>query len=403
LQFGIYFHLPYCIKKCPYCDFNSYAFDGDIGSKEKPYLKALLAEVNWYADQLLPSAPLEAQVSSIFFGGGTPSLFSAESISNLIDLVNQRFSLAEDCEVTLEANPGSVFEPLNVQKLKDFRAGGLNRLSLGCQSFSESKLAFLGRVHSVEHTKSAISNFREAGFDNFNLDLIFACKGETLEDWRSDLESALSFDPQHISAYGLTIEPGTEFGRLHQQGKQLNCSDELFAEMYTLCSELLGKSNFNRYEISNYSQPGRECQHNLGYWSRRNYLGFGAGAHSFLDTLATPHTRNDGWGCRWINEVKPERYMEKCNENAHAAQRSETLKKSEALTEYVFTNLRKSTGLNLQQLEKRFGSVDLTEAAQVLKEEGLIVENNCYISLSDRGFLYSDYVFEQFTRTFPIA
>jgi len=393
---SLYIHLPYCIKKCPYCDFNSYAVNSndDLGEKETNYTKALLSEIKYYSqvEQLC-----SRNVVSIFFGGGTPSLFSAKSFSLFIESISKNFKLSENVEITLEANPGSIFEPLAAKKLSDFRDAGINRISLGCQSFSDSKLSFLGRVHSAEQSEAAIKNIRGAGFENINLDLMFGSKGETLEEWSDELDKALSFKPEHISAYGLTIEPGTDFGKAAKKGKNLVCDENTFAEMYKLCDKKLSNQGLKRYEISNYSKEGRECIHNLSYWSRKDYLGLGAGAHSFLNQSSLSFLDNEGYGIRWINEMKPENYISKCNKQSFAEQRREILNKKQAITEHIFINMRKTSGMCLKNFSKLFHqSIDEKVIAN-LKEQGLLEKQESLstnkIALSKKGFLYSDYVF----------
>jgi oxygen-independent coproporphyrinogen-3 oxidase len=296
---GIYIHLPYCVKKCPYCDFNSYALKN--GSKsietdtETVYIDATCQELKQYSETIT------ANCHSIFIGGGTPSLFSPGSIEKLITTCDSYFPLLKEAEVSLECNPGTVFETLGKNKLSAFRQSGVNRISVGAQSFSAKKLQQLGRIHSPEDTQSAVKNILSAGFENFNLDLMFGISGENQEQWQNDLTIAANLNPQHISAYALTIEPGTEFYRRERSGEKVTVEDDTSGRFYELSKEILATHGYNRYEISNYAKDAHECQHNLGYWQRKDYLGIGAGAHGF-----TGEQSLGPWGFRWWNIPGPD-------------------------------------------------------------------------------------------------
>lgn len=262
---ALYIHLPWCVRKCPYCDFNSHATRGEI--PEQAYIDALIADLD--ADLLKIQ---NKHLISIFIGGGTPSLFSPQAIEKLLHAVQDRFSFNADMEITLEANPGTV----EYQRFAGYRTAGVNRLSIGIQSFQAEKLKTLGRIHNDEDAIRAVAAAQQAGFDNFNLDLMHGLPEQTLSDALYDLNTALALSPSHLSWYQLTLEPNTFFA--HQP--PVLPEDEVIWEMQEKGRELLAANNFKQYEISAYSQTNRQCQHNKNYWEFGDYLGIGAGAHS---------------------------------------------------------------------------------------------------------------------------
>lgn len=269
LPLALYVHLPWCVRKCPYCDFNSYTQDGAI--PEEAYVDALLADLD--ADLRYAAG---RSLVSVFFGGGTPSLFSGAAVTRLLDGIRARLPLAADAEITLEANPGAV----DAAHFAAYRRAGVNRLSIGVQSFRPAQLASLGRVHDVADIGRAVATARDAGFDNFNLDLMHGLPGDTPDDSLRDLECALAFEPPHLSWYQLTLEPGTAFGR---KPPPLPPHDRIAEEFERGCA-MLEAIGLHRYEISAFGRPGRESRHNLNYWSFGDYLGIGAGAHGKLTT-----------------------------------------------------------------------------------------------------------------------
>ncbi len=392
---GIYVHIPYCIKKCPYCDFNSYAVGAEPGSSmpEERYLQALLSEIRHYAP--LPEWAGRT-CRSVFIGGGTPSLFSPASIAYIISEIRSRFELPASAEVTLEANPGTIHEELACEKLHDFRVAGVNRISMGAQSFYPQKLKLLGRLHSADETRSAVANIKAAGFDNFNLDLIFGVGAETSAEWTNDLRTAISLQPPHLSAYCLTIEPGTEFSRLDKQGSLSLPSDEAQAEMFTLTQQMLDAHGYVQYEISNYSKPGFACRHNLGYWNGDDYLGLGAGAHSYRQEIG-----GSNFGTRWSNIPGPEHYIQRASAGEGVVQRSEQIDREKAELEFFFLGLRTSQGVSAsayceyfeQDLEESYGVV-----VRGLLAQGLLEKAHEHFRLTSRGFLFADEVLRAFAQ-----
>jgi oxygen-independent coproporphyrinogen-3 oxidase len=379
--FSLYVHIPYCHAKCPYCDFNSYAASS---WPEESYVDSLLAELARRGD----AAPWRGKsIATIFFGGGTPSLFRAESIGRVIDEAARRFGIERDAEITLEANPGTV----DAEKLAGMRAAGVNRISFGAQSFNPAILKFLGRIHDADQTRAAARLAHRAGFERLNLDLIVAVPGQTIADVRLDIESAAALVPDHIAAYNLTFEEGTAFGADLKRGRirQLPADDQ--AMMYAMVREELPRRGFPMYEISNYAAPGHEARHNLTYWRAESYLGIGAGAHSFA--------RDGVGGRRWWNERAPNRYMERALASGAAEAGGETIDERTAAAEFVFLNLRLREGFALDAFQSRFGrSFDSIFNAQSapLIEGGLLERDKQRIRLSDRGLELADSVFAEF-------
>jgi putative oxygen-independent coproporphyrinogen III oxidase len=278
LPLSLYIHIPWCVKKCPYCDFNSHAQRNDL--PEDLYIKALLDDLE---EQLavIDNRP----ILSIFFGGGTPSLFSAKAIETILTNAAKRVSFAPDIEITLEANPGTVDE----ERFAGFRRAGVNRLSIGVQSLQDEKLQALGRIHNREYALRAIDAAKCAGFDNFNLDFMHGLPGQTLADGLADLHDALAFQPPHLSWYQLTIEPNTLF---HHKPPRLP-EEETLWDIQEHGKKMLEQKHFHQYEISAFAQPERECKHNINYWQFGDYLGIGAGAHSKItrDKIITRHSQ----------------------------------------------------------------------------------------------------------------
>ncbi len=278
---SVYIHVPYCLKRCPYCDFNTYAV-GQV--PEDDYVSALLREL----DATAKRPPWEGRrVATVFFGGGTPSLLAPDSIDRLLDRLDARFGIQADAEISLEANPGSL-EGSAPERLAELRKAGVNRLSIGAQSFDDRHLATLGRIHRAGDTLETLAAARRAGFDNLSLDLIFAVPGQTIADWQRDLERVVALAPEHVSAYGLTYEEGTPLERDLAAGNVEPATEETEAAMYEAAISTLAGAGYRHYEISNFARPGYQCRHNVTYWSWGDYLGLGAGAHGFYRCTSGP-------------------------------------------------------------------------------------------------------------------
>jgi oxygen-independent coproporphyrinogen-3 oxidase len=300
---SLYVHLPWCVRKCPYCDFNSHAVPAR-GVPEAAYLEALLDDLD-YAARDGEGRPLV----SIFFGGGTPSLFSADSIGRIVERAVRRLDAVGDLEVTLEANPGTVEHG----RFAAYRDAGVNRVSLGAQSFNDRHLGALGRIHARGETLAAVDELRSARLDNFNLDLMYALPEQSLDEALADLEQAIALGPAHVSHYQLALEPGTAFER---RPPRLPDDDEAFA-MQVAAQARLAAAGFVQYEVSAYARPGRECRHNLNYWRFGDYLGIGAGAHGKLTDVArgcvvrTARVKQPG---RYLAATRPEERVDESRE-----------------------------------------------------------------------------------------
>lgn len=355
---GLYIHVPFCLTRCGYCDFNAYAGLGHLAER---YVRALEAEA-----RLAAPAWREERFGSIFLGGGTPTTLPVREVVNLVDHLRSRFAVDPGAEVTVEANPDTVDEAY----LAELRPAA-TRLSLGVQSFDETVLVALERVHSPASARSAFAAARSAGFDDVNLDLIYGADGESVASWRRTLEEAMALGPDHVSAYALTIEPATALGRKVAAGLVPPPDPDLQAEMYDLACELLGGAGYEHYEISNWARPGHRCRHNLVYWRRRPYLGLGAGAHSFRD------------GRRWWNERPPQAYLEAVEAGRLPVGGEEVLTDEDRRMEDVFLRLRTDAGLPSAE-------VDPTRAEPYLAT-GLLVQRNGSYVLTERGmFLAND-------------
>ena len=359
---SLYIHVPWCVRKCPYCDFNSHEARGEI--PEAAYVDALTADL----DQALPLV-WGRRVYTIFFGGGTPSLLSAKAVETILSAVRARVPLAVDAEITLEANPGT-FE---VEKFAGYRAAGVNRLSIGIQSFDPKHLKALGRIHDAIQARRAIGIAREH-FDNFNLDLMYALPLQTAAEVRSDLETALSFAPAHLSVYHLTIEPNTYF---HRHPPRVPDGDAA-AAMQDIVEGMLGGAGYDHYETSAYAQSRRRSRHNLNYWTFGDYLGIGAGAHS---KLSFPQRI-----LRQARYRQPREYMERTSAG-DAVQAAHDVTARDAPFEFMMNALRLTSGFPLSLFEERAG-MPLVAALKGLDEaerRGLIVRDHERVAPTDLG------------------
>ncbi len=379
---SLYVHIPFCLHKCPYCDFNTYA---QPSFPEKQYTSALLAELDYRST--LPEWR-GRMVQSIYFGGGTPSIFSPHSIFKVVSAILRSFPVDDRVEITLEANPGT----LSADAIGGFKEAGVNRLSLGTQSFNPDTLRKLGRVHTAQDTDSALEMARLVGITNVNVDLIFGAPSQTLSDLQADLLEIGRVNPAHVSPYGLTIEKGTPFYNSFKKGSlRLPKEATVIEMMKRITNELLG-CGLVRYEISNYAQPGKEARHNLAYWNGADYIGLGAGAHSFSREIGS-------FGKRWSNYALPQKYIEEASAHGQAESWSELLSPKGAVFEYFFLGLRKIKGVSLAAFKQRFGfdaGQAYTALFQVLQSESLISLADEHVALTERGLLLADSVIENF-------
>ena len=380
--FALYIHIPYCISKCPYCDFNSHVV---ATIPEHGYTDALLRELERYgnADEWRGRT-----AQSIFFGGGTPSTFRPESIGKLLAWAAATFPINADCEITLEANPGTV----DSEKFFGYRDAGINRISVGVQSFQPKLLEFLGRVHSSDEAKHALEIVKRAGFENFSLDLIYANPGQTLADLETDLELALELQPPHLSAYNLTFEEGTPFHREYRTGKMKSLGEDEEIAMAELIEGKLEAAGLRRYEISNYARPECHSRHNVNYWRGGDYLGLGAGAHSYFRNA-------DGvTGKRWSNEKNPARYMAQVNQTADAVVEREEIGRDKAIGECLFLGLRLTEGVETKSFYKRFGKFpwELYPRIKDWVEGDLLAVKQGHLRLTKKGLMVANSIFVEF-------
>lgn len=364
---SLYIHLPWCLKKCPYCDFNSHEQRGNHegGVPEQRYIDALMADLE-------ASLPLiwGRTVHSVFIGGGTPSLFSPESVDRLISGLRARLRMEPDCEITMEANPGT-FEK---DRFKAFRHAGITRLSIGVQSFDDRFLGALGRVHNGAQARAAVQEAAES-FETFNLDIMYALPGQTEADVAKDLETALAFQPPHISIYHLTIEPNTYFAKFPPVVPE----DDTAYDMLDRITAMTGAAGMQRYEISAYALPGHQCFHNTNYWQFGDYLGIGAGAHGKLS-----------FAHRIVRQTKlrdPQRYMDAALAGRALAS-DDDVRRKDLPFEYMLNALRLRGGFALQDYLDRTGLPISTirPALDAAQRKGLVVEEAGRIVPTERGF-----------------
>lgn len=380
MPFGIYVHIPYCVTKCPYCDFNSYGVGSNFPEIE--YTDSVLQELELYQKDIQ-----HTDITSIFFGGGTPSLFDPVNIEKILSKIYSITNPSPDIEITLEVNPKTA----DLEKLKGLRSAGINRISVGVQSFSERKLNFLARINSPEDSRKILEDIVKAGFNNYSMDLIYGAKDETFSEWEQDLRKALTFDYPHISAYCLTIEDGTEFGRRYAEGKLKVPSDDRLTEFITYTTDFLEAAGYYQYEISNYAQDGFECAHNMLYWQGDSYLGLGAGAHSHFSI-----GKSSQWGERWANIKNPALYMKSVKDRNKALDFSEDLSCEEAVQDKVLMGLRLRKGVNISDLESRYGlDPDMSKIGKLVDDGFLETSENSY-RLTKKGNLLSNAVILKF-------
>jgi oxygen-independent coproporphyrinogen-3 oxidase len=370
---GLYVHIPFCVKKCPYCDFTSAPADD---AERRAYLDSLKIEIGG-------SSARGVRCRTLYFGGGTPSQLNAGEFTALLDSIRQAFPLTPDFEFSVECNPGT----LSTEKLAAMRQCGVTRVSLGVQSFSDRSLGILGRIHTAEEAREAYSLLRRAGFDNLNVDLIFGLPQQTLEDWKRDLRDALGLAPEHLSLYGLIIEPATEFGRLRDLGQLAVADEDLSAEMYEAAMDLTEAAGLRQYEISNFAVPGRECRHNLIYWRNEDYLGFGVSAASSQA------------GVRWTNTRDRGKYVAQAAAGSLERCAEEKLDAREALGEEMMLRLRLNEGAPFEALRERYGcdiSQLFGDEIASLVQAGLLTRTDERLQLTRRGRLLASEVCVKF-------
>ena len=372
MRAGLYFHVPFCVRKCRYCSFNSIPFDKEIAKK---YVLAILKEMEMRRGDIQPL--------SVYVGGGTPTVLPMESLRLLLEGIGEYFNPEGGTELTLEANPGS----LGRIDFSTLQALGVNRVSLGAQSFDPEELRALGRIHGPGEIKRAVEGLRASGINNISLDLIYSLPGQGLHGWQNSLDEAVSLSPEHISLYDLSIEEGTEFHAKQKAGRLTLPPETVQVEMYLLAVSRLKEAGYARYEISNFARPGHECVHNLNYWSAGDFIGFGAGAHSRAKGHAV-----------W-NILDVARYIERLEKGVDPAESSEVLTPEEREREFLMLGLRKSGGFSLEEYETRFGKDFLDKygaIAMKMADAGYMVISEGKACLTMRGVLASNRVITEF-------
>ncbi|OEU75865.1 MAG: hypothetical protein BA874_00990 [Desulfuromonadales bacterium C00003068] len=379
---SLYLHIPFCLSKCPYCDF--YSCEPKTGDIDR-YVDALCTDLKTSravcgGDDEGFSAPF----TSVFFGGGTPSLLSASQVARLLDVAASVYGFAADVEITLEANPGTV----SSASLMGYRSAGVNRLSLGVQSFDDAQLKWLGRQHDSTQALQAVETARSVGFDRLSIDLMFSLPNQTVEQLQQQCQYVEQLAPEHLSIYGLTIEDETPFA--HQQQKNLwqMPDDEQYRDSFLLLNDRLTRLGYRHYEISNYAQPGHECRHNVGYWQRQPYLGVGAGAHSFIGR---------DLGERWACENSIEGYLHSIHEGVSPRTKIEGFDPQQAMFETVYLLLRCREGVDEADFQRRYNhSFATVYAAAIDQCAPYLTLNNGRWTLSLEGWLLYNYLIENF-------
>jgi oxygen-independent coproporphyrinogen-3 oxidase len=379
---ALYLHIPYCLSRCHYCDFNTYVLDPP---QSREYVRALAAEVRHYG------AALEEprQVETIFFGGGTPSILPPEDLCALLEACRAAFPVSPEAEVTLEANP----ETVKAEAFATLLRGGFNRVSLGVQALQAGLLHVLGRPHTPARAAEAFAAIRAAGFQNVNLDVMFGLPGQSLRDWSRTLEGVLAMGPEHVSTYGLTVEDGTLFGRLSREGALPLPAEGAHLAMYRGAIRVLPAAGYRRYEISNFARPGFECCHNLTYWRQGEYLGLGAGAHGYLG------------GMRYMNHRLPAAYIAAVRSQGIAVTTREHPSPLEQAEEALMLGLRLAEGIDFSAFTVRFGLPDSAVDPGVLARLeglGLIEARGGRLRLTEAGLPVSDSVITEFVASLAV-
>ncbi len=369
---SFYVHIPYCMKRCGYCDFNTYTPNelregATLEIVSNDYIDAVLRELDAAPRDLVPT---------IFFGGGTPSLIPPDDLGRVIAAIKARNGLTEECEITLEANPDSV----TAEKLKGYIAVGFNRISFGMQSSKSHVLAVLDRTHNPDNVKRAVDMARAAGFRSISVDLIYGTPGESLDDWRETVTAALALDIDHISAYALILETGTKLAARIKRGDLSKPDDDVMADMYLLVDQLCELHGFSWYELSNWSKPGHECRHNVVYWQNKNWWGLGPGAHSHIDSK------------RFWNIKHPTVYKQRLFDDESPIADSEQLSASQVKDEAILLGIRMREGISLELLEPR-----QVELLANYRENGFVVLEQERALLTPAGRLIADRIVREIT------
>jgi len=369
---ALYIHIPFCDHKCIYCDFYSIITSDNISS----FLQSLKREIKYFA-QTYSSGRI---ITSIFFGGGTPSLMQPEYLEEIISATADNFNVSAEAEVTMETNPGTV----DREKLRKFKAAGINRISIGVQSFNDEELKFLTRIHNSKTAIETVCFASEVGFENISLDLIFNLPKQTKQNWFNNLKQAVRLPIKHISAYSLILERGTILNKMVLDGKVKMQSDDYDADLYETTIDCLTQNSFLQYEVSNFAKPGYECKHNNAYWQYKDYIGLGTSSHSFVD------------GNRWWNFSSLKKYISEINKNKNAVANSESLTIEQMHDEYIMLALR-GKGIDLIEHKKKFNFDWINKNYSYLKKlknENFILLDDSGVKLTKKGYAVCDEILQ---------
>jgi oxygen-independent coproporphyrinogen-3 oxidase len=372
MKIGLYIHIPFCQQKCLYCDFPSHA---NLAHLYQPYITALCQEISGWGGVLSGNC-----IDTIYIGGGTPTILSADALGQILECVHTSFEVDENAEISVEANPGTIDQ----EKLLALQSGGVNRISFGVQSFSDSLLRTIGRIHSVAQAVEAVRLAQKVGFKNINIDLMYGLPGQTYEDLKTSVVQAIELGITHVSAYGLKVEEGTPFAKLDEQGKLRLPEEDIDEAMYVFTTEFLPQNDFIRYEISNFSKAGFECRHNLKYWQYQPYLGVGAAAHSFLQKER-------------LSNISDVYHYITCIEKGNLPiEVREIPDAGIAMAEYIFLALRTVQGLSIQEFNNCFSCDFFQQYGKIVTKlagQKLIEVEETQICLTTIGMKYGNVVF----------
>ncbi len=383
---GIYIHVPFCVKKCDYCDFLSAPAGNETMER---YVKALIKEIELSKEKMT-----EYLVDTVFIGGGTPSILEGNLITRMLGVLRENVNIADNAEISIECNPGTVTE----EKLLLYKEAGINRLSFGLQSTRDKELKSIGRIHSYRQFLDSYDMAIKSGFDNINIDLMSALPGQSEKSYKETLERIIGLHPEHISVYSLIVEDGTKMKdrveRARAKGDNILPGEEVERRMYYMTKALLGRAGYGRYEISNYAKPGFECRHNVGYWKRKEYLGFGIGAAS----LYKEERYNNVTDIKlYMNQLLEEKGYDNILNNIE--ENKQKLSIEEQMEEFMFLGLRRMVGISTKEFEnkfrKRFGDI-YGKVSERLVSQGLLEQNGDFLRLTERGIDISNYVMSEF-------
>ncbi len=374
---GLYIHIPFCVSKCKYCDFNSYKLDLD---EKRKYLNALQKEMEFYKEEIRGK-----YIDTIFIGGGTPSILTQDEIKFLFDNIKNNFEIKKDAEITMDCNPGT----LTMNKLKVMKECGVNRLSIGLQAVQNEHLEYIGRIHTYEEFEKNYIQAKEIGFENINIDLMYALPNQKKEDWIESLEKIVKLEPSHISAYSLILEENTELFNMYQRNEFKLLDEDTDIEMYEHTINYLKSHGYNQYEISNYAKLGFECQHNILYWKCENYVGLGASASGYLN------------GTRYNNLCELDKYEEIIHSGKKPIEWEEKLSIKDKIEESIFLGLRMNEGIKFKDFQEKFNfdfEKEYKNEINRLEKMKLIDINKYRMKLTQKGREISNSVFVEFIK-----